>query len=95
MRQVPRRLARREAADAGTTGSGCGCGKGAGIGAAGTGACGSDGAWMVFLQMGQGPLTPAILAGTVSLVAQAGQKKVRVGPTVSFVEPNRLGNVRQ
>ena len=50
---------------------------------------------MVFLQMGQGPLTPAILAGTVSLVAQAGQKKVRVGPTVGFVETNRLGNVRQ
>lgn len=78
---------------AGATGTGCG--KGAGRGAGGTGAAGSDGAWMVFLQMGQGPVTPAILAGTVSLVAQAGQKKVREGPTVGFVETNGIGKARQ
>ncbi len=36
------------------------------------------GAWIWFLQDGQGPTTPAKLAGTVSLMEQAGQKNEMV-----------------
>jgi hypothetical protein len=36
------------------------------------------GAVMLFLQLGQGPVTPARLAGTVSRVLQWGQLKERV-----------------
>ncbi len=65
-----------------------------GAGMAGTAGEGC-GAWMMLPQEGQGPVTPAMLAGTVSLVAHAGQKKVKVGATISFAETNRRVKARQ
>jgi hypothetical protein len=57
-------------------------GKGAkGVGTGTTGAEAS-GAVMIVPHVGQGPVTPARLAGTVSLVLQAGHRKVRGGVTI-------------
>lgn len=40
------------------------------------------GAWMIELQVGQGPVIPAMEEGTVSFTPQAGQAKVRGSFTI-------------
>jgi len=53
------------------------------------------GAWMMELQVGQGPVIPAIEEGTVSFTPQAGQAKVRGSFTINGTDLGDFTKIRQ
>ena len=67
----------------------------AGSGGAGTASAMDEGAWISPPHAGQGPLMPAMLAGTVSLLVHFGQEKVSSSVTGGCLDFCRAGNPRQ
>ena len=70
-------------------------GAGAAVGGAGIALTDRIGAWMIELQVGQGPVIPAMEEGTVSFTPQAGQAKVRGSFTINVNDLGEFTKIRQ